>query len=189
MSITVKTPQRPIFLYELRPSPEAEAELEWLFNRAEIEIGTPSSWHTLVQSLASDRAGLGSTHDAERRADALHNARKIVDWLEAMPRPLADVLVAAYRPTPWPERVELKLGRVTGIVMTLRSVLDCWSRAMPTGVVGIAGWLEGQLARGDEALADAARAEAMGLYVRALRAYYAARGRGPCLIEKDGQVP
>ena len=142
---------------------------------------------TVEAAIDGQRGRVCSTLDAEeQRADAMHRASCIIGWLESLPAMQCDVLVAAYRPppSPWPARYALKLGRLAGVVAKLASVQGAYARACAKGRTearSAVEWLDEQLARGDEREADSARAEAFGVYGRALAAYRAARGTRPSL--------
>jgi hypothetical protein len=148
MRTTVKTPNTPIVITASSidyPSNDDERELLWLFERAEQEIASPSSWEPLVSTaLDGSRKERGGKRDFhERRADALHKANVIVGWLEKMPRSIAEVLIAAYRPQCWSPRYELTFGRLSGIVPTLGmgSVGGGDRSAAPVGASGRScGW-------------------------------------------------
>ena len=80
--------------HESRVTPEIDRELEWLFTRAEIEIGTPSNWEPIVEAAlcgTEDRASLAADR-TEERAEAMHTVRPtIVGWLgEALSGPPGD---------------------------------------------------------------------------------------------------
>jgi len=103
-----------------------------------------------------------------------------------MPPRLADVLIAAYTPRLWPPRVEEALGTVAGVVVTLDWVRAEFGHARMRGrtrAPHAAEWLEELLERGETAIVTEAREEALGLYGKAMRAYRAVRGDGPCLVE------
>jgi len=190
MPAHVKTPRSPITVTTLcdLPRPETDRELLWLFERAEIEIATPSSWQPIVDaSLRGARRERGSSRDdAERRADAYHRASTIVGWLEKLPKALGDVLVAAYQPREFPHRYQLQLGRLSGVVPTLASMRDGLRAARGAGLTAhtdVVLWLDEAIQLGRDELVSAARDEALLHYARALAAYRAARGSRPSLVD------
>jgi hypothetical protein len=190
MPTTVKTPNRPIVITASAidyPSTPDERELLWLFECAEQEIANPSSWEPLVSTaLDGSRKERGGRRDFhERRADAFHKANVIVGWLEKMPRSVAEVLVAAYRPRCWSPRYELTFRRLSGIVPTLpvvRAAYECAIDARETSASDIVAWLEEVILDSDDDLLQLARREADVVYRQALLAYRAARGDGPPLV-------
>ena len=191
MRTIIKRPQDSTSI-ALRDQPTAETDAEplWLFEEAEIEIGTPSNWHSLVESSldGTRRQGGGGQDFYERRADAYHRASIIVGWLERLSPTDGAVLVAAYQPRPWPHRYELKLRRLAGVVPTLASVRAEYLAAVARGhteAEDVVRWLDEAIACREDAVAERAAQAALLPYARALAAYRAVRGTGHLLVEPD----
>src|SRR5208283_3321379 len=63
-------------LRDFSPSAAADEELTWFFNKAEIAIDQPSNFQALLSGAAPT-----SLEQVERRAEAMHAARKIQERL------------------------------------------------------------------------------------------------------------
>jgi len=154
------------------PHPETDWELYWLFNHAEAEVSARPRWN-----------------EAELPHDAYHRASIIVGWLEAMPPAMAAVLVAAYQPRAWPGRFELRFRLLAGVVATLPSARAGFEAARERGAAttatSVASWVDELIARGEDEREGALRAEACGVYERALAAYRVARGNRASLVEDE----
>ncbi len=181
------------FILRSEPNPETDRELEWLFTRAETEISIRSNWSAFADAaLSGDHVEGDSMDEVEARTFAMHRARLIEGWLDAMPAPLAAVLVAAYEPRPWPAHYELKLGRLAGVVARLPSVRADFARAKAQGRTSArdpVDWIDEGIVRGQDARAEAAWEEALPGYARALAAYRTARGTRPCLMRDEEAEP
>lgn len=170
-------------------SPENDRELEWLFTQAETEMSVQSNWNAFADAaLSGDRDVEGeSLEEVEARTFAVHRARTILGWLEAMPPALAAVLVAAHEPRAWPARYELRLGRLAGVVAGLPSVRAGFEAARAEGRTAARDpveWFEDEIERGEDLRAEAALEEARGRYAAAVAGYREARGTRPCLLDE-----
>jgi hypothetical protein len=187
---TIPTPRNPIVLQPLHVI-AVDAELLWLFERAELEVSTPSSWVTYADAALDGRRRRVAPDDldaAERRADAYHRARTIVDWLERVPQPQRETLTLAYRPAMRPKRFDLRFGKLAGIVANLASVNAQYQAARRSGetrTIDPIHWLTERIERGDEEPVLCAWAEAVAMYVVAHATYLAVRGTRPSLVEED----
>ncbi len=92
------------------PPGGADRELEWFFTMAESDMDARSNFATVPDQLCDD---------LDRRAEAAHAQRKILDWLKEVGDHDAGVLKVAYVARPWPLRLREELGRVTGVVVRL----------------------------------------------------------------------
>jgi hypothetical protein len=107
------------FVYQLRPLPSVDEELDWFFNRAECDMGVSSNFEQALgpKSPSAQR----SPEDA---AEAAHRYRRIRTWLKAIADSDAGVLQAAYEVRDWPVALFDELGRLTGIVVRMACALD-----------------------------------------------------------------
>jgi hypothetical protein len=147
-----------------------------LFNRAECDMGVPSNFHA-----AAWRDGAMRQRTPEHAFHAARRYRRVRTWLEAIPDSDAGVLQAAYVLRPWPAPLHDELGRLTGVVVRLACALDRWPEDRPAQELvemARARWLlSSGVSLGSDATFLRLRQEADVRFVRAQRAYAAARSR------------
>jgi hypothetical protein len=98
------------------PTGPADIELEWFFTMAECDMGARSNYPETVGQPARD--------SPETRAQAARAHRTIRDWLAEIGDGHAGVLYAAYAARPWLLPLREAFGRLTGVVVRLRSADD-----------------------------------------------------------------
>jgi hypothetical protein len=168
---------------DVSPSRAARHELHWFFNEALKEVELPSNYVGMLSGMSP-----GSLAAVERRAEAIHSARKIRDRLGALSTLDAIMLEALYTERPWPPRVEGALGALTGPVAALpivkaeylRALLGARSRAK-----SVTAWLE-ELVTADRNALAIWRPEAELACAMAVAAYERARGKGPSVVPGEG---
>ena len=84
----------------LSPSGAADAELRWFFNEAAIAVDQPSNFEAVVAGVT-----FVSLEEVERRAEAMHAARKIHDCLGRLRATDALLLAEFYTDRPWSRAV------------------------------------------------------------------------------------
>jgi hypothetical protein len=167
---------------DVSPSREAREELRWFFNEAESEVGVPSSFAGLLGG-----ASPASLEATERRAEALHAARKIGERLQAVSVTDVRMLEALYTERPWPRALVRALGVLASPVAALVVVRTEHLRALVaarTQAKTLAAWLEELLAADRDALAPW-RPEAELACAMAVAAYERARGKGPSVVPEE----
>ncbi len=102
------------FVFQLRPLPSIDEELDWFFNKAEADMGASSNYQ---QALGIDSASARRT--AVDYVEASARYRRIRRWLKAIDDYDAGVIQAAYELRDWPVALFDELGRLTGIVVRL----------------------------------------------------------------------
>jgi hypothetical protein len=107
------------FVFQLRPLPSIDEELDWFFNQAESDMGASSNYQ---QALRIESPSARRT--AEDYVEASAKYRRIRRWLKAIDDYQAGVLQAAYELRDWPVALFDELGRLTGIVVKLACSLD-----------------------------------------------------------------
>jgi hypothetical protein len=160
----------------------AERELVWFFATTDEEVSTLPSNFALTLPSAREHEG----PSAEDLADALHDRRRIRDWLRSIPDSDAGVLQVAFESGTWPEAIERVFGgRLAGIAVRLMCDAARWPAAK---------WAQDEilsskrsllvariLAQGDTgAEVQRLRRAAVARLTKALCAYHAARGSAPC---------
>jgi hypothetical protein len=160
----------------LRPKPSLDAELDWVFNRAECDMGDQSNYLAMLGPLGPGSA-IPSPEDA---AEAAHRARRIRGWLRAMDSSDAGVLQCAYELRAWPVELWDAFGRLTGVVVRLACALDVLPEgrwALQVMEMARADWL---VALCPSASVDTTlirlRREAQARFARAHDAYRVTRG-------------
>ena len=168
---------RPLpFVYQLRPLPSIDEELDWFHNRSESDMGVSSNFEHMLG--AKSTAPRRTPEDA---AEAAHRYRCIRRRLTSMADADAGVLQAAYELREWPITLFDEFGRLTGIVVKLACALDLAHadrRQQQLIESARAEWLVVSCAplRGDPSLAKLRR-EAGLRFARALHVYGATRVR------------
>jgi hypothetical protein len=169
------------YLRDFLPSAAADAELTWFFNEAEIAIDQPSNFHALVAG-----ASRTSLEQLERRAEAMHAARKIHDRLRRLRS--ADVLLLSglYTDRPWSSGVTRALpGGLAGAAQASLGVRVAYIRARAraeTRAENLAGFIEEVVRSGRTELVTAWREELELACAVALRAYARVRRDGPSVV-------
>ena len=163
-------------------STEADEELTWFFNVALAQIEQPSN-----QATAWGGERPGTLAAFERRAEALHAARKIWERLRQMGHGDAHALRALYTERPWPRALLRRFGHLVAVVAWLPAVRDAHLGARRRGTTdldNVTAWLEERLAAKSDDLA-VWREQALRTCERAVAAYERARGSGPSVTPKE----
>jgi hypothetical protein len=178
-------------LHELRTRPAFDVELEWVFNRAEAEMGVRSDFESQL-GVRAPHAGAPTPDDV---VDAAHAYRQITGWLGAMLPVDVAVLKAAYEACPWPTALYDELGRLTGIAVRFACVYageTCpkdepnLRRVLLTRAAVLSAECERYRAVQLAPLVPLRR-EAEKYFTRAQHAYARARGKGPCVVKPVGR--
>ena len=109
---STRRPRKRRLFRDYAPSAAADAELTWFFNEAEIAMDQPSNFCALLAG-----ASPMSFEHVERRAEAVHAARKIQESLERLRPTDALLLAGLYTERVWSSSV---------------------TRALPAGLAGAA---------------------------------------------------
>lgn len=122
--------RRPRRLFrDFLPSAAADAELTWFFNEAEIAIEQPSNFQGLIAG-----ASVTSLPEVERRAEAMHAARKIEERLKRLLPTDALLLAGLYTELPWSRAVTRALpGGLAGAARVWVPVLAAYVRTLTRG--------------------------------------------------------
>jgi hypothetical protein len=164
------------------PSGAARHELRWFFNEAIKEVELPSNFAGLLSGMSPS-----SLAAVERRAEAIHSARKIRDRIDTISTLDAMMLEALYTERPWPPLLRRALGVLTGPVSALPVVRAEHLRALVgarTRVRTLTAWL-GELAADDRDTLMLWRPEAEIACALAVTAYERARGKGPSVVPAE----
>jgi len=162
-------------------SPDADHELNWVFNEADPQTELPS-----LQGAFPDVPSEYSPEAAVARADVRHAARKIAARFENMGVREWRVLGALYTERPWPRELVRRLGHLAGVVESLPGVRaeHLGARMMKrTAAATTTEWLE-ELAASVSADLVAWRKQAVLACERAISAYQKARGNGPSVAPR-----
>jgi hypothetical protein len=165
---------------DVTPSETANRELRWFFNEAEEACDQPSNYAGLLLGGVSP----ASLEAMEDRAEAIHAAKKIREWVDAVSLPEALVLEGVYRERVWPRAVARALGPLAGAVAALPTVRVLHMRALVSARTATDSpdeWLE-EVARGRPEALVPWRAEAERACANAIRAYERVRGKGECVV-------
>jgi hypothetical protein len=180
------TPTRRRF-HDVSPSEAAEAELRWFFNEAESTIDLPSNFQGLIAG-----ASPGSLDDVERRAEAMHSARKIHDRMKRLRTSDALLLSGLYTDRPWSDAVTAALpdglaGAAHASVCVRAEYLTALARCQ-TRAKNVVDFIEEVVRKGRPGLVVAWRAELEVACAIAVAAYERARGDGPSVVpdEEEG---
>jgi hypothetical protein len=126
---------------DVSPSEAAQAELTWFFNEAESAIDLPSNFVGLLTG-----ASASSLQEVERRAEAMHSARKIYDRLERLRTADALLLAGLYTERPWSDAVLQALpAGLAGAAERSPLVCTAYRRAIARGETpakSVAAWIE-----------------------------------------------
>jgi hypothetical protein len=169
---------------EIRALSAAEDELDWLFTRAESDLGRWSSYIPLIVEHLSSGARVGPIDEEDAmiaRIDAAKASRTIRAWIRQMPRTHVETLAAAYEERAFPERTRKAFGRLASIAVRLASARDAFDGARAhraTKARTVSEWIEETLARDGLRGVASIKWEAQGRWVEALNAYRAVRDRG-----------
>ena len=159
------------------PSAVAEAELRWFFNEAEIAADLPSNFQALLAGASPT-----SLESVERRAEAMHAARKIQERLARLSPAHAVLLAGFFTARPWSGPVARALpGGLAGAARVSPQLLAAYVGA-PMRAGNVTDFVEETVATapaaGRRRLARAARGRVRGRpsRVRARRSRWTARG-------------
>jgi hypothetical protein len=169
-------------------SPAAHAELVWFFNRAEIEVDTPSRCAYLFGCGPSPV----SLAAVERRAEAVHAAGKIHRWMQALPAGYPKILAGLYTQWPCPPPLRRALGRVAGAVLQSPEVQMRYAHERSTSRTRArtaALWLLERVESEGAAAFGAWRQSAERQCALALRSYEHVRGPGECAVPEELLAP
>ncbi|HEX3345583.1 MAG TPA: hypothetical protein VHS09_13465 [Polyangiaceae bacterium] len=163
------------------PSRAAEVELAWFFNEAESEADMPSSYCMLLAGRSP-----GGLEESERRAEALHAARKIEARLQRLTRTSVVLLAGLYTERARPAAVTRALpdGLAGAAEASARIRLE-HLRALAreeTFARSLTVWIEEVVRSGPPGLLAAWRKELERTAALAVSAYEHARGRGPSVV-------
>ena len=124
---------------------------------------------------------IGSLADVERRAEAIHAARKIHERLRSLSPMTVHVLSALYTERPWPKAVVKKLGVLAGPMEGLPIVRAEHLRALARGrtkAKTVTAWLEEVVLAAEAAGMASWRDDAERACALAVYAYEQVRGDG-----------
>lgn len=165
-------------------SAAADAELRWFFNEAEIAIDQPSNFRALL--VGASPASLAAM---ERRAEAIHSARKIRDGLEGLRAADALLLCGLYTERTWSRAVARALPRgLAGAALGSMRVRAAHIQALAhdkTAARDVAAFIEEVVASGRTEVVAAWRDELELACASARRAYERARTRGPSVVPPE----
>ena len=164
------------------PSPAADEELTWFFNRAPMAVDVPS-----IQGELLARRPPGSPRALERRAEALHAARAIGERLVTAGVHEARVLQALYTDRCWARAIARRLEHLAGVIESLAVVRAAHLAAQRQGrtrAADTATWLE-QLADARCEELRGWREEADRACGHALAAYERVRGEVPSVVPQE----
>jgi hypothetical protein len=169
---------------DVSPSEAAEAELTWFFNEAESAIDLPSNYCGLIAGVAPT-----SLEEVERRAEALHAARKIHERLQRLRSTDALLLSGLYTERPWSDAVTKALpGGLAGAAEASPSVRVEYLRALAraqTHAKSVPDWIEEVVRKGRPRLLAAWREELELECAIAVRSYERVRGDGPSVVPQE----
>ena len=157
------------------PRGKADTELEWFFTMAESDMGARSAFVASLARVLPDEPG---DNTIEERVDAAYAQRTLLRWLQEVGDHDAGVLKAAYMARPWPLMLREELGRLTGVVVRIRSAeigLPDDDRALDALEQRTANRLNEALANGAP-LIERLQQQASPLLKRAFEAYVRERG-------------
>jgi hypothetical protein len=163
-------------------SPEAEAELHWFFNEAEVLIGVPSNFMAILSGRHAT-----TIEEADNRANAVHVAGLIWRRLLQLPGNGLDILQGLYTERVWPLTIAHALGSMAGVIEAMATVkaeyMTAWMQRQ-TNAPDVTAWLEEHAQRGSPLLI-AWHEEAKRACTRALADYQKVRGQGPSLVPQE----
>jgi hypothetical protein len=166
------------------PSPEADEELSWFFNEAEMAIDVPSNYCVLLSGVSPT-----DLPEVERRAEALHAAGKIRARIESLNSGDAVLLAGLYVKRSFTLALRKTLGRMAGAVEALPIVRTEHLFALARGRTAkrrAFDWLD-ELAQRQDPTLRVWRRESRGACAVAIRAYELARGSGPSVVPHDDE--
>ncbi|HEY3817674.1 MAG TPA: hypothetical protein VGL81_10905 [Polyangiaceae bacterium] len=166
------------------PSEAADAELRWFFNEAESEADVPSNYCMLLAGVSP-----GGVEEFERRAEALHAAKKIETRLRTLTRTSVLLLQGIYTERARPHAVTEALPHgLAGAAEASAQVCVEHLRALARGETfarTVAVWIEEVVRKGPPRLLAEWRKELERTASLAVSAYEHARGRGPSVVPDD----
>ena len=172
---------------DVSPSEAAEAELTWFFNEAETAIEQPSNFQGLVAGCSPT-----SLEEVERRAEAIHAARKIHDRLQRLRSTDLLLLRGIYTEREWSEAVEQALpdglaGAAEASVGVRVEHLRALARVQ-TRAKNVAAFVEEIVRKGRKDLVAAWRSEVELACALAVAAYERVRGDGPSVVPDEEEA-
>jgi hypothetical protein len=171
---------------DVSPSEAADAELTWFFNEAETAIDQPSNFQGLLAGASPT-----SLEEVERRAEAMHAARKIYDRLQRLRSTDRLLLSGLYTERACSDAMTEALpGGLAGAAQASVAVRVAYVRALAraeTRAKGVVAFVEDVVRKARRNLVAEWRAELELACAVAVRAYERARGDGPSVVpEEDG---
>jgi hypothetical protein len=171
---------------DVSPSDAAEAELTWFFNEAESAIEQPSNYMGLLAGCLPT-----SLDEVERRAEAMHAARKIHDRLARLRRGDRMLLSGVYTEHDWSDAVlEALPGGLAGAAQASVCVRVAYFQALAraqTRARSVDAFVEEVVRRGRPDLVAEWRDELAVACAIAVTAYERVRGDGPSVVPQgDG---
>jgi hypothetical protein len=172
--------QRRLFR-DFLPSAAADAELTWFFNEAETAIDQPSNFQGLIGGAPPT-----SLEEVERRAEAMHAARKIHDRLQRLGAADVRLLSGLYTERPWSHAVTRALpGGLAGAAWASIPVRIAYVHALAraqTRAKNVADFIEEVVRSGRTEPVAAWREQLELACAVALRAYERVRRGGPSVV-------
>src|SRR5579859_2977230 len=166
------------------PSEAADAELTWFFNEAQSAVDTPSNFSGLFSGTSAT-----SMEEVERRAEAMHAARKVYDRLTRLRERDALLLCGLYTERPWPDAVVRALPHgLAGAAANAVCVRVEFVRALAEGrtrATRIVEFIEEAAERRRWEVLARWRAELEPACAAALSAYERVRGSGPSVVPQE----
>jgi hypothetical protein len=171
---------------DFSPSAAADAELTWFFNEAETAIDLPSNFQGLLSGASPT-----SLEQVERRAEAMHAARKIQGWLQRLRFADARLLSGLYTERSWSSAVTLALpAGLAGAAQASVRVLAAYIHALACGETqakDVVDFIEEVVRSGRTELVAAWREELEVACAVALRAYDRVRRDGPSVVPEEAR--
>jgi hypothetical protein len=159
---------------------------KWFFNEAEIAIDQPSNFQGLLGGCSPT-----SLEQVERRAEAMHAARKIKERLERLRSTDALLLAGLYTERPWSRAVTRALpGGLAGAARVSVPVGAAYAHALThatTGAKDVDAFVEEIVCKGSAELIASWREQLKVACAIAMREYERVRRDGPSVVpEEDG---
>ena len=169
---------------DFAPSAAADAELTWFFNEAEIAMDQPSNFCALLAGASPT-----SLEEVERRAEAVHAARKIQEWLERLRPTEALLLAGLYTERVWSSAVTRALpAGLAGAARVSVTVGGAYVHALTharTEAKTVAAFMEETVCKGPPSVVASWREKTEVACAIALRAYERVRRGGPCVVPEE----
>jgi hypothetical protein len=171
-----------IYLEDLRPDGQTEAELRWVFNEADGDMGVRSNFMPMVARIQCPRdAAAVTSYEADwRQVEAASRDKVIRQALERVGGGKARVLELAYTELSHDAAQRLEpLGRVAGVVLALPATIAAHAKSQTDRP--LVEWL-GRIAKRSASVTTRGicaplTREAEALFFDAVAAYRKARGK------------